>query len=103
MRKALSLSFIVCIIALAAFLSKPTEEACIKKATEKFRSRISYTVEKAPKEIDKNLFAETLEKKFLQELEVADKFLYRDIYQNVKTTKNKIGWAAFGFVQVNLK
>ena len=103
MRKALSLSFIVCIIALAAYLSKPTEEACIKKATEKFKSTILYTIEKSPKEIDKNIFAETLEKNFLNDLEVADKFLYRDIYQKASTVKNKIGWAAFGFVQVNLK
>ena len=103
MRKALALSIIVSILAVAAYFSKPSEEACVKKASEKFRSKISYTIESAPKEVDKNLFAEALEKSFLEKLEVSDQFLYRKIYERAGSTTKKIGWAAFGLVQVDLK
>ena len=103
MRKALALSIIVSILALAGYFTKPSEEACFQKATEEFRKKISYTVEAAPKEIDKNIFAQTLEKSFLQKLQVADKFLYRAIYQRGVNGTNRIGWAAFGWVNVNVK
>lgn len=103
MKKALSLSIIASALAFLAWLTKPTEEACFKKATEKFRQSIYYTVESAPKEIEKNIFAQMLEKTFLQKIQVADKFLYRDIYQRGVDGKTKIGWAAFGWVNVELK
>ena len=103
MRKALALSIIVSVLAVAAYFFKPSEEACVKKAREKFRSKISYTIESAPKEVDKNLFAETLEKNFLEKLEVSDQFLYRNIYERKGSETKKIGWAAFGLVQVDLK
>lgn len=103
MKKALTLSIVVSMLALAAFFTKPTEEACFKKATEEFRKKIFYTVEDAPGNIEKSVFAQTLEKSFLQKIQVADKFLYRDIYQRGINGKNKIGWAAFGWVNVDLK
>ena len=53
--------------------------------------------------MDKNLFAESLEKNFVEKLEVSDQFLYRNIYEKAGSTTNKIGWAAFGLVQVDLK
>lgn len=103
MKKALYVSIAVCVLAVAAYFTKPSEKACIDKATKEFRTKISYTVASAPKEVEKNLFAETLEKSFLQKLKVADKFLYRDIYQETTTGKNSIGWAAFGSVNVEIK
>jgi hypothetical protein len=103
MRKALSLSIIVSVLALVAYFTKPTEEACFKKATEEFREKIFYTVESAPKEIEKSVFMRTLEKSFLQKIQVADKFLYREIYQRGVNGREKIGWAALGWVNVNVK
>lgn|SRR5688572_17731191 len=103
MKKALSLSIIVSVLALVAYFTKPTEEACFKKATEEFREKIFYTVESAPKEIEKNVFMRTLEKSFLQKIQVADKFLYREIYQRGVNGREKIGWAALGWVNVNVK
>jgi hypothetical protein len=103
MRKALSVSIIVSVLALAAYFSKPSESKCIKKATEEFRSKIFYTVEAAPKSVDKTLFAETLEKSFMKGLEISDKYLYREIIQNSGNRKNKIGWGAFGWVNVEIK
>lgn len=103
MRKALTLSIIITIIGVALYFFKPSEEECIKKAQEEFQDKITYAIEASPKEIDKNLMAETLEKNFLESLEVKDKFLFRDIYQTTGGKKSKIGWAAFGWVNVALK
>jgi hypothetical protein len=103
MRKAFSVSIIVSILALGAYFSKPSESKCLNNAKEEFRNKISYTVDAAPKSIDKTLFAETLEKNFLQGLEISDKYLYREIIQNSGSRKNKIGWGAFGWVNVDIK
>ena len=103
MRKAFALSLIVTILGLIAYFLKPSEEACFKKARDEYQKKIAYTVDIAPKELNKTVFAKLLEKSFLQKLEVADKFLYRDIYQKKAGVKDKIGWAAFGFVQVTIK
>ena len=93
MRKALALSFIVTVLAIAAYFFKPSEEACIKKARQEFRKSTSYTVDSAPTEIDKNVFAQLLEKNFLQGLEIDDKVLYRNIYQKKagRLTQDKSG------------
>ena len=103
MRKALALAFIVTILGASAYLFKPSEEACIKKARQEFQKKISYTIDSAPKELDKNVFAQLLEKSFLQGLVVNDKFLYRNIYQQKAGKKEKIGWGAFGWVTVDIK
>lgn len=103
MRKALALSIIITVLGVAAYFFKPSEKKCVQKAQEEFRKKISYTIESSPKGIDKNLFAVALEKNFLQELEVKDKFLYRDIYQNTGGIKKKLGWAALGWIAVDLK
>lgn len=102
MRKALALSILVTILAFTAYLLKPSEEACVNKALEAYKQRISYTVDSAPKELNKAVFAKLLEKNFLQKLVVADKFLYKEIYQKKAGVRNKIGWAAFGLVQVTI-
>ena len=103
MKKALALSLIVSILALTAYLTKPTEEACFKKTIAEFRKKIFYTVEDAPGNIEKSVFAQTLEKSFLQKIQVADKFLYRDIYQRGVDGRSRIGWAAFGWINVDVK
>lgn len=103
MRKALALSLIVTVLGVAAYFFKPSEEDCIEKAKLEFRSKIAYTINATPKQIDKNIFGLALEKIFLQELEVKDRFFYRDIYQNKAKAKNKIGWGAFGWISVNIK
>jgi hypothetical protein len=103
MRKALALSFIVTVLGVLAYFFKPSEEACIKKAREEFFKSTAYTVDSAPQEIDKNVFAQLLEKNFLQGLEVDDKVLYRNIYQKKAGEKEKIGWGAFGYISVDIK
>ena len=103
MRKALALSIIITVLGVAAYFFKPSERECIEKAREEFRNKITYTIDTSPKEVNKDLFAQTLERNFLESLEVRDKFLYRDIYQNTGGTKNKIGWAALGWVNVDVK
>ncbi len=103
MRKALALSIIVTILGVTAYFFKPSEKQYLQKAGEEFRKKISYTIETSPKGVDKNLFAQTLEKHFLQELAVEDKFLYKDIYQTSGGIKNKIGWGALGWVTVDIK
>jgi hypothetical protein len=103
MRKALALSLIVTVLGVAAYIFKPSEKQCVQKTQEEFRKKISYTVEVLPKGIDKNLFAQSLEKSFLLGLEVKDKLLYRDIYQNSGGAKNKIGWGALGWISVDIK
>jgi len=103
MRKALTLAFIVTVLGVAAWFFKPSEEACIKKARQEFQKKSSYTIDNVPKEIDKNVFAQLLEKTFLLGLEVDDKILYRSIYQKKAGKKEKIGWGAFGYVSVEIK
>lgn len=103
MRKALALSIIITILGVAAYFLKPSEKQCVQKAQEEFLKKISYTIEASPKEVDKILFAQTLEKHFLQELTVEDKFLYKDIFQTSGGIKNKIGWGALGWVTVDIK
>src|SRR5215216_6471307 len=103
MRKALTLSLIVTVLGLAAYILKPSEKECIQKARQEFRKKITYTIQASPKEVDKNLFALALEKNFLQELEVKDKFLYRDIYRTTGEQKIKIGWAVLGWINVDIK
>ena len=102
MKKALTLALIVTALGAAAYFLKPSEEKCVAKAKEAFQEKVSYTVDSAPKEIDKTIFVKLLEKNFLQKLEVQDRFFYRDIYQKKAGQKTKIGWAAFGWVNVNV-
>jgi len=103
MRKALALSIIITVLGVTAYFFEPSEKECIQKAKEKFRNKISYSIGASSKTIDKNLFAQSLVKNFLQGLEISDKFFYRDIYQNAGGVKNKIGWAALGWVNVDLE
>jgi len=103
MKKALTLSIIVSLFAIAAYLFKPSQKDCISKASQEFRNKIAYTIEMTPAGVDKSLLAQTLEKNFLQELQVVDHFLYRNIFQNSGSRKNKIGWAAFGWINVEIK
>ncbi len=103
MRKALALSLIITVLGLAAYIFKPSEEVCIQKTQEEFRKKITYTIQASPKEVDKNLFAQSLEKNFLQALEVKDKLFYRDIFRTAGGQRIKIGWGAFGSVNVEIK
>jgi hypothetical protein len=104
MRKALALSIILTVLAVIAYFTKPTETLCIQEAKEEFtQKKLSYTTETLPAGVDKKVFSETLEKSFLQSLQVEDHFVYRTIYQTGETTKTKIGWGAFGLVSVDIQ
>lgn len=103
MRKAFALSFIITVLGVLAYFLKPSEEACIKKARQEFLESTSYSVDSAPAEIDRNVFAQLLEKNFLQGLEVDDKVLYRNIYLKKGGKKEKIGWGAFSYISVDIK
>lgn len=104
MRKALALSVIITILAVIAYFTKPSEEACVAKAKDEFVERkIVYTAATMPEGIDPKVFVETSEKSFLQSLQIEDKFLYNAIYQVNGNAKKKIGWAAFGWINVDVK
>jgi hypothetical protein len=64
MRKALALSIIITVLGVTAYFLNLLKKNAIQKAKEKFRDKISYSIGASPKTIDKNLFAQTLEKNF---------------------------------------
>ena len=101
MRKAIALAFIATCLAVMAYMMKPTDEACLKKAREEFRADKLPTVT-TPQKVNVQLLAETLETNFMGSLSIEDKFLYKDIYL-VKGSRIKIGWGAFGWVNVEIK
>lgn len=53
MKKILSVTIIISGLALAAYFTKPSEEACFEKATTEFRKKILYTVEAARERLKK--------------------------------------------------
>ena len=104
MRKALALSIILTILAVIAYFTKPTEMHCIQKAKEEFEvKKIAYTTETLPAGVDKQVFRETLERSFLEGLQVEDNIIFRSVYQVGDATRKRIGWGAFGFVSIELK
>ena len=104
MRKALALSIILTVLAVIAYFTKPTEMQCIQKAKEEFElKKVFYTTETLPAGVDKQVFKETLEKGFLESLQVEDQFVFRSIYQAGDATRKRIGWGAFGFVSVEIQ
>lgn len=104
MRKAFTISVIVTILAVVAYLTKPSEAQCRNKAKEAFiEKKLSGTMATLPSGIDRTVFSATLEKSFMQGLRVEDKFLYRSIYQATNTAKTSIGWGAFGWINVAIE
>jgi 2-C-methyl-D-erythritol 4-phosphate cytidylyltransferase len=101
MRKAFALALIASILAVIAYLTKPSDEVCVTKAKEEFKETKLPAVS-TPQKINTQLLAEALEKNFLSSLVIEDNFLYKEIYQD-KGAKTKIGWGAFGWVNVELK
>lgn len=101
MRKAIALAFIATCLAVMAYMMKPSDEACLTKAREEFRADKLPTVT-TPQKVNVQLLAETLETNFMESLTIEDKFLYKEIYLD-KGTKVKIGWGAFGWVNVDIQ
>lgn len=101
MRKAIALAFIATCLAIMAYMMKPTDEVCLTKAREEFRENKLPTLT-TTQEVNRQLLTETLEANFMESLKIEDKFLYKDIYLD-KGTRMKIGWGAFGWVNVEIK
>lgn len=104
MRKAFALALILTVLAAIAYFTKPSEEACIKKAQQEFEEKkLSYTGQTLPAGINPEVFKETAEKNFLESLQVSDRFILREISTLSGSKKERIGWAAFGYVSVTIK
>ena len=104
MKKALTVSLIFTFLAIVAYLSKPSEAKCLSEAKQTYeKEKLSYTTQALPANINPEVLRQAAEKAFVETLEINDRFLYRDILQTKGDTKTKIGWAAFGWVQVAFK
>jgi hypothetical protein len=101
MRKAFALALIATSLAIMAHLTKPSDEACFTKAKEEFKEKKLPNVS-TPQKVNTQLLAEALETNFMESLVIEDRVLYKEIYLD-KGTKTKIGWGAFGWVNVDLK
>ncbi len=101
MRKAFALAIIATVLAITAYLTKPSDEVCLTKAIEEYKETKLPTVS-TPQKVNTQLLAEALEKSFQSSLVIKDRFLYKEIYQE-KGTKTRIGWGAFGWVNVDIK
>jgi hypothetical protein len=104
MRKALALSVIVTVLAVVSYMAKPSEAACLAEIKKEFQTvKLDYTLETLPSGIDRDVFAQTAEKAFLETVEIKDQFVYRAIYQGNGDNHRRIGWGAFGVVRVDVK
>ena len=101
MRKAFSLAIIATILAIMAYLTKPSDETCIAKAIKEYKET-KFPMVSTPQKINTRLLTETLQKNFISSLVIEDRLLYKEIYQ-VKGSKTRIGWGVFGWVTVDLK
>jgi hypothetical protein len=101
MRKAFALAIIVTVLAIVAYLTKPSDEECIEKARDEYKASKFPTIS-GPQKINTQLLAETLEKNFTERLVIEDKLFYKEIYL-LQEPKIEIGWGAFGFVNVDVK
>ena len=103
MRKALALSLIITVLAVVAYFTKPSEEACITKARQEFEEKkLAYAGQTLPKGVNIDIFKETAAKNFLESLKVTDQVVLKAIYQQTGSSKKRIGWGAFGFVSVDV-
>jgi len=104
MRKALALALIATVLAVMAYITKPSDELCVLKAKEAFKETKlpTITTPATSQKINTQLLAETMEKNFEESLLIEDRFLYKNIYL-VKGTKTRIGWGGFGWVNVEIK
>lgn len=103
MRRAFSLALIVVILAVTAFLSKPSEKVCFSEARKAFRENLDRAEPAIPVSVNRDVFRSIAEKIFQQSLKVEDRFVYKVIYQEKGGDTHQIGWAAFGYVQVEPK
>ena len=99
MRKAFALAIIATVLAIVAYLTKPSDETCIKKAGNEYKTS-KVPVVSEPQKINTQLLAETLEQNFMESLFIEDKLLFKEIYLH-QNPKIKIGWGAFGIVHVD--
>jgi hypothetical protein len=103
MRKALTVSIIITFVAVVAYISKPTETRCLQEVRKVYKTQgLSYTTQALPPNINPEVLRQTAEKAFMETVEIKDRYLFRDILQLKGNTNTKIGWAAFGWVQVGI-
>lgn len=102
MRRAIALVLIMTVIVLIAYFTKPSEQQCIKEATEQYQKVVSNAAQTVPGNISKELLQTTMQKAFEESLHVKDNMVYQQIYLQKDEGKSNIGWGAFGIVQVKL-
>lgn len=103
MRRAIALVLIMTIVVLIAYFTKPSEEQCIKVATQQYEQVVNNAAQTVPGNISKELLEATMLKAFEESLQVKDYIVYRQLYLQKDEDKNNIGWGAFGIVQVDLE
>ena len=103
MRRAFALVIITIVIIGVAYVTKPSEEACLREARMQYEKTVNGLAQTLPATVNKEVFSETLEKAFEQSLEVEDKLVYQAIYQQKGGSKKRIGWGAFGKVSVEIE
>jgi hypothetical protein len=104
MRKAVTLSLLLTALAVLSYFTKPSDEACMVEAIQSFREKkLAYTAETLPPNIDKVVFKQVVEQKFVESIKVVDRFVYKEILQVGGEKSDRIGWGAFGRVTIQLK
>jgi hypothetical protein len=101
MRKPIALALIATILAVSAYLTKPSEEKCRDEAAKDFAQKAETTAQALPPGINADVWQQAAEKAFMESIRIEDRFLYRSIYRQSGPQKKHIGWAALGKVQVN--
>ena len=104
MKKALTISVLLTAIAALAYFTKPSDDRCVQQAKQSFEEKkLSYTTQTLPSNIDKDLFRVAMEQKFSESIKIEDRFIYKEILEVSGNTKQRIGWGAFGWVNIELK
>ena len=82
------------IILLVAFITKPSDETCRQKAVESLRGK---TIAKTG---ENDLMQKMIDLATEKGLYTRDKGLYKTIHFKFGKSDKKIGWAAFGMVNI---
>ncbi|MEI6947723.1 hypothetical protein V9K67_11060 [Paraflavisolibacter sp. H34] len=101
MRKPIALALIATVLAVVAYVTKPSEEKCREEAAKDFAQKAATTADALPPNINPGVWQQAAEKAFMESVQVEDHFLFRSIYRQSGPEKKRIGWAALGKVQVD--
>ncbi|HEX2536223.1 MAG TPA: hypothetical protein VHK69_20925 [Chitinophagaceae bacterium] len=103
MRRAFTLATILIVIAGFLYFTKPSDEACFAEARAAFRKDLDRMEAAMPQTVNRDVFRAVSEKIFQQEVRVEDRMLFKVVYQRKGGLDQQVGWAAGGYISVNLK